>query len=284
MLDMLQVALAERIAFEGTGWIQVNCTLFELGRARTLYVPWTNLRDAMEGWRQEGRFSHAFFMRKPPGLRLRFYGPDLENTLEPALVNWLERAERRNDIRSFRFAPYEPEVFRFGGTAGMAIAHNHFDYDSRIILDYEAMLAADQNTLPREIFSFAIMNDLFRYFSEDTGELWDLWNRLSLDRGGISPAPRDADVTSARQALELQPHFLETLSPPAARLLEDTLKANATLAERLHAATVSGRLTIGVRSWLVSACVFHWNRIGLDPAAVSFLIGRALVLLDPRVP
>src|SRR5687768_13921294 len=103
-------------------WVQVNCALFHQTAGGQPYVPWQALSTTLERWRCEGRFRLCFFTRKPPGLRLRFYGDGLAHSLDAELITWLEEAERQNAIRGFRFALYEPETFRFGGPAGMEIA------------------------------------------------------------------------------------------------------------------------------------------------------------------
>ena len=87
-------------------WVQVNCAVFPQGPGRPPYVPWEELLAALQAWRADGRFACSFFMRKPPGLRLRFRGAELEACLEPTLVAWLEQAVLRNEIRSFHFARY----------------------------------------------------------------------------------------------------------------------------------------------------------------------------------
>jgi thiopeptide-type bacteriocin biosynthesis protein len=236
------------------------------------YVPWADLQRQLEAWRLEGRFQQFFFMRKPPGLRLRFEGPDLVSTLEHVLVRWLEDAERRNLIRSFRFATYEPEVFLFGGQTGMALAHEHFDRDSRLILAYETLNPID---LPRDRLSVALMHDLFVAIADDQSELWDIWQRVWHGHGR-PPLPPPA-------AMQVSPlRGLETLSSPAARLLDEGRSNNARVACRLHAADVARRLDCGPRAWLATACTFHWNRIGLSLDERVPLMAAMLHVLDPH--
>jgi thiopeptide-type bacteriocin biosynthesis protein len=266
----------------GHGWVQVNCTLFPQGLAAPLYVPWTRLQDAFEAWRAERRFTRCFFMRKPPGLRLRFQGVHLGARLEPALVAWLEEAEGRNDLRGFRFAVYEPERFRFGGAAGMDVAHDHFDGDSRLALRYETLADDDRAHLPRDLYSLIVTYDLCRRAVDDGAELWDVWRRLGVAVGGNLPTVgADASVTARdHAALALAPAFLATLPPPAVTLLADARALNEAIAARLHAAGVAGRLAIGPRAWLAAACVFHWNRLGLVLPDLRVMVARMLRVLD----
>src|SRR5215203_3697925 len=113
---------------EGRGafseWMQVNCALFCPSAQETPVVPWTALSEVTRQWRRDGLFLQFFFTRKSPGLRLRFNGLNIEAQLRPAVVEWLDYAEQHNLIRGYRFSIYEPEEFRFGGAAGLAIAHD----------------------------------------------------------------------------------------------------------------------------------------------------------------
>jgi thiopeptide-type bacteriocin biosynthesis protein len=248
-------------------WIQVNCSLFVQAGSDTAFAPWAELADRLATWRQEARLEHFFFMRKPPALRLRFQGPDLVGRLEPVLVAWLEDAEQRNLIRAFRFATYEPEVSLFGGQTGMAIAHDLFDRDSRLILEYET--AIDQGTLelPRERFSAALMQDLFQHCVEDQSELWDIWRRVWHAHG--------CPPLAAASEPDLK-------TPTAVSLLEEGRVGNAHVARRLHAADVARRLECGPRAWLAQACLFHWNRVGLSMPARVRLLTSTLHSLDPH--
>jgi thiopeptide-type bacteriocin biosynthesis protein len=244
-------------------------------------MPWDALRALVEEGREQGRIERAFLMRKPPGLRLRFAGTALEERWLPPLVEWLEEMERRDAIRGFRFAVYEPEIYRFGGPAGMAIAHDHFDRDTRRVLQYETLADADRATLPRDLYSLVVTNDLFGRRAEDTAEMWDIWRRLEAVIGGAS-AP-GAGVPDARQALRaslmLEPEFVAMLTPAAAELVSEAQADNVHVAARLRAEEVAGRLAVGPRSWLTSACVFHWNRLGLTTDALRPMVARMLDLL-----
>jgi thiopeptide-type bacteriocin biosynthesis protein len=266
------------------GWLQVNCTLFPQGMDAPLYVPWAGLHTALQTWRAERRFERCFFMRKPPGLRLRFQGSHLGARLEPTLVAWLEEAERRNDIRGFRFAVYEPERFRFGGPAGMDVAHEYFDRDSRLALRYEMLADDDCRSLPRTLYSLVATHDLFRRCVDDGAELWDVWRRLQMAVGHASAADVMGTVDAAwvPEAVTLAPSFRATLTPAAAALLQDVDVHNAAIAARLHGASVARRLTIGMRAWLGAASVFHWNRLGLTLPELQAMVARMLRLLDPE--
>src|SRR5262249_38180165 len=172
-------------------WLQVDCTLFATAPDGEPYVAWSELSEAVARWRDEGKFRRFFFMRKPPGLRLRFSGEALTERLLPVVVPWLERAEARNCIRGFRFALYEPEVFRFGGPTGMEVAHDQFDRDSRIVLGLEGLPREEREADLRGAFSLRVIGDLFERCVEDGAEVWDLWKRVQriLDLVPCPPSP-----------------------------------------------------------------------------------------------
>ena len=256
-------------------WVQVNCALFpQLADGRP-YVPAGELRAAVQRWCEEGRLRRWFFTRKPPGLRLRFYGAEPEQCLEPVLVPWLEVAERGNLIRAFRFARYEPERFRFGGQVGMAIAHEYFEGDSALALGYEMLDRSARSVLPRRLLSVAVLNDLFSQCVDDGAEMWDIWCRLRTKLAIPAPAPGDTTAAEADRAaatVARAPAFLSDLSPATRALLDDADECNARVAGRLHAAQVTGRLDVGVRNWLSAACVFHWNRLDVAPADIARVV------------
>ena len=267
----------------GPAWLQVNLALFPQGPARPPYVPWAALASALDEWRAEGRFRLCFFMRKAPGLRLRFYGDHPAERLEPELLAWLALAERRNDIRSFHVTAYEPEAFLFGGPTGMALAHRQFDLDSRLALRYETLATEDRASLPPDAFSLVLMSDLFGRCVDDAGELWDVWKRLRAARDHLPlPSVRAEELDQARELMALAPPLLDSLPSPARDLLRDGRAGSERLAAQLRAASEAGRLTIGPRAWLMAVCIFHWNRLGLDADDQLRLIARMLCLLDPH--
>lgn len=272
----------------GAAWVQVNCTLFpdfagESPGARA-YLPVVDLLDVVEGWRAEGRFRRWFFLRKPPGLRLRFYGADIHERLEPELVAWLEHAEARDLIRGFRFGHYEPERFRFGGEHGMAIAHDHFEADSRLALRYEALAPEIREQVPPDVVSVILMNDLFRRCLDDGAEVWDVWRRLErvVPQLPQRSRPGDEQLRRAAEIIEEGWHGTGSMPLEAAALLQDAVESNVRVAVRLHAAQVAGRLQRGVRSWLAAACVFHWNRLGFVATDLGALLDQMAHLWEPE--
>ena len=272
----------ENVRPRAAGWLHVSCILFSDAKGVS-YFPWRRLAAALELWRSDRRFRQFFFMRKPPGLRLRFYGNELAELLEPELVTWLQAAEESNDIRGFRFGIYEPETARFGGPAGMAVAHEQFDRDSRTASRYEMLGELERRGLPKDLFSLFLINDLCARSLDDKAEIWDVWQKLGrLVRGSVrTSVVSETECNRVRDVVTLEATFTSGLSSSAAALLEQASADNAHVAQRLRALASSGRLHIGLRSWLATAAVFHWNRLGLTDVEIGAMTATMNCLLNP---
>lgn len=250
-------------------WIEVRCNLFPRMEGAGQFVPWSALSDTLERWRAEERFESCFFVRKPPGLRLRFAGDDVGRRLEPVLLPWLTEAEQRNDLRGFRFVTYEPEEARFGGPAGMAIAHAAFDYDSRDAMRYEAMSDDARSGVSRVDLSVAICSQLFVRSLGDRAEIWDVWQRLYRVITRNAPASDELDAGVPRDA------NLADLTPALRSLVEARFDDNLRVADAIVAARDAGRLSVGLRSWLTAVTIFHWNRMFLSPSLDELAVAVA---------
>ena len=269
-----------RRTVDRAGWLEVRCSLFPQPAHPGLFVDWSSLGEAIERWRVEGRYRWCFFVRKPPGLRVRFAGDDVAGRLEPVLLPWLAEAERRNDIRGFRFTTYEPEEARFGGPVGMAIAHDAFDVDSRDAIRYERLSEDQRPGFSRQTFSVAACSHLFRHSLGDQAEIWDVWQRLGRVVGSHPVGPgTDGRAVESLAALALANGAapdLTQLSADARLLLQERFERNLGIAGAIVAAANTGRLNVGLRAWLTALTIFHWNRVGL----VHDLPGLAGVVAD----
>ena len=229
------------------------------------YVPWQELKEAIDRWRQDGLIQRFFFLRKPPGLRLRFYGENLYAKFIPLLVEWLEENEKLNNIRGYRFAIYEPEAHRFGGEVGMEIAHDHFNLDSDIILAYELAGEEIKQALSPQLFSLLRMQAFFTLCVDDQAEVWDVWKQLeSLLNAGNSDSQKMSSVAP------------ENMNEEAHHLIVEAQEKDAMVARLLRSAQISCSLNIGIRQWLVAASVFHWNRMGFTYQDIRNMINNIL--------
>ena len=265
-------------------WLHVSCALFLDGGRMVPHVPWKSLLESLEQWRGERRFELFFFLQKPPGLRLRFYGEELGSRLEPELATWLAAAERGNDIRGYRFGVYEPETFRFGGPAGMAIAHHLFDHDSQATLEYETLSPESRLRLSRDLFSLFQVNDLLARSLDDRAEIWDVWQNLAHTLGA-SDAHNTIGARNyarVREAITLGAAFKDKLSSEVTELLDRVTQGNERVAQQLRDVASVGRLTVGLRAWLRAAIVFHWNRLALTREDLCNMTTTMVRLLCPH--
>jgi protein-L-isoaspartate(D-aspartate) O-methyltransferase len=265
-------------------WLHVSCALFLDGGRMLPHIPWKSLLDSLEQWRRERRFELFFFLQKPPGLRLRFYGENLGSRLEPELATWLAAAERGNDIRGYRFCVYEAETFRFGGLAGMAIAHHLFDHDSQATLQYETLSQDSRLGLSRDLFSLFQVNDLLAHSLEDRAEIWDVWQNLAHTLGASDAHNSISAQKCVRvsEAITLAPAFKDKLSSEATELLDRVTQDNERVAQQLRDIVSAGRLKVGLRAWLRAAIVFHWNRLGLTRDELCIMTTTMVRLLCPH--
>jgi thiopeptide-type bacteriocin biosynthesis protein len=259
-------------------WIQIDCSLFP-GFDGGPYLPWGSLSEAVAQWRAEELFQWFWFVRKMPGLKLRFGGRELGARLQAPLARWLRAAERTNEIRGFRFTIYEPETYRFGGEAGMAVAHAHFDAGARLVLGYETLPAQTRERVSRLTLSLTNTSDLLIRSLSDRAEIWDVWRRLHAaleSLGPVTPPPAREDWGGVFHGFD----SLGSVTDPGLKSLAAMARAgNTATAEALQALAESGVLSLGRRAWLTAASIFEWNRFGLPedrPALASAVAGAIL--------
>lgn len=239
-------------------WLQADCSLFPSTPIEP-YIPWANLCRAINDWRQDQLIYRFWFVRKPPGLRLRFQASRRATGLQAAICRWLIDAESRNDIRGFRFTIYEPESHRFGGKAGMDAAHALFDASASLSLQFHA---DDSRPLTAFEFSIATTSDLLGRCLDDRAEVWDIWCRLAK----VIPTATDQpsrEIEVSEDYLAGLPTLFRVLGDRWAPALDDIDKAHDRVARDLRALACGGVLQVGLREWLVAATIFDWNRLGL---------------------
>lgn len=260
-------------------WIEVSCSLFP-GPDGTAHIPWQPLADALGGWRAEGLLQAFWFVRKMPGLKLRLRGGARQPELETELARWLAAAERCNDLRGYRFTRYEAEEYRFGGAAGLEVAHRHFDAGARAVIEYHAALAAGQSRLAPHEWSFANTSDLLQRALHDKAEMWDVWCRLR----GLLPSSADAvEWPDAAKAAAGWSPLIGDLLAFDSDLAQAAMAANDATATDLAALAEGGRLGVGLREWLAAATTFDWNRWGLPSnlPALARALDAAVALWRP---
>ncbi|MCP2336563.1 thiopeptide-type bacteriocin biosynthesis protein [Actinomadura rupiterrae] len=266
---------------EGAPWLEVRLLIGTDPTTRGPRIPWARLAEAFERWRAEGRFEQSFFVRKYPGLRLRFQGPDLADRLTPDLTAWIENETKHGKLVGHRFAVYEPEQHRFGGQAGMALAHRHWDQDTQLALRYEATQEA---TVAASVLWAAMVNHLLMLCLEDSAEVWDVWKRLDALIAPVAPDDSEGiDPKLAQGIYSLSPALTGQLAPAEIRLLRQAINANEQTARELTPLAFEGALTVGKRSWLTANATFQCNRwgLGLRPKELRSVTSAMTRLLQP---
>ncbi|WP_026416460.1 thiopeptide-type bacteriocin biosynthesis protein [Actinomadura oligospora] len=272
---------------EGDRWLEVRLLIGTDPATGGPRVPWKRLGEAITRWRAEQRFELCFFVRKYPGLRLRFHGPDLETRLAPELLPWIGDETERGELVGHRLAVYEPEFHRFGGPAGMAVAHRHWNRDTLLALAYEATRPTAPASVGASGLWAAMVNHLLRLCLEDAAEAWDVWKRLdtlvaAVDSAADSP-PEGITPGLAQELYRLSPDLLARLVPAEIRLLREAVLSNQQTAHELRALDFDGALTVGKRSWLTANATFQCNRwgLGLRPADLRSVTKAMTSLLQP---
>lgn len=286
--ELFLLAGAERLerASDTADWLEVGVAPRARGGDAAGTAPAPNLGDTLRGFVRralaEGRVDRFFFMRKPPGLRLRFRGARIREFL-PDL-----RAELAAVVDVVQIGPYDAETYQFGGETGLDIAHELFTHDSLAILDLLAPPAPEVDT---SLLSLLVLSDLLRRVTGDPFERWDVWAQMKLT--GRLPTPEaarearydeelDANRAVYQRILDDPDAVTATLPTREAGVVAAMREANALVAERWLSAVRSDRLLYPLRKILPFCIIFHWNRWGLDPdeqVALTYAMER---LLDPK--
>jgi len=252
-----------------SGWIEIRCAVPIEGSP---LVPWVELRSAVHTWKQSGLLNQFFFVRKPPGLRLRFEPTDPRSKFIDTLNTWFSLMVKQDLVIHFQCSTYEHEARRFGGDDGMAIAHQHWTLDSELVLEYECLSGASRGSIPRTALWATLVNDLFRETLDDSAEIWDVWCRL--DEAFTDLNAEFGDVrrlyNSVAPGMFAGPKSWQELLPSALEvMLKRAHNSNLEAANQLKMLLRGGALNVGVRSWLTANSIFQANRWGLGLNALE---------------
>ncbi|MEC3997221.1 methyltransferase, FxLD system [Actinacidiphila sp. DG2A-62] len=206
-----------------------------------------------------------WFIRKPPGWRLRLRSEDPRPAvIETALAD-LQAGGR---ITSWTRGVYEPEVRAFGGELAMDVAHRLFHHDSQHLLTAQG----SDGLGPRER-AVLLFSTLFRAAGLDWFEQGDVWGQVLDLRGTASvhalPPHRAAAVgEKVRRLMRVDASSAPELLPPT------WTDAHAEAGQQLARLAQHGQLDRGLRAVLAHCFIFHANRAGLaatDQATVAHL-------------
>lgn len=224
---------------------------------------------AAEELLRTGDVGDFFFMRKPPGLRLRYRlhdkGTDVLGGLARALAE-------DGHVGSVGYGVYEPEALLFGGPASMAHVHRWFTIDSLAWGRYFAQDAAER--APVWQVSSALLRPLVAALGVADAEDLDVWERVRTGFGRRLPDLGADDELGAARAELVQEWYASTLDAATAdRLgLGPYRAAVATIGSEWRGSYFgTGTATIGPREALALCTIFHWNRGGLSPELQAIL-------------
>ena len=269
-------------------WVEIRCAFPVEGTPPALLVPWQPLAASVRSWRETGLCDAFIFVRKPPGLRLRFSRGAARKGLDAALSEWLSEMTRQHHVVSHAQAVYEPEEHRFGGPVGMAIAHGLWSADAESVLEYECLGRARRGSVSRAALWAIIVNDLLRVTLEDAAEIWDVWCRLAdaIRRWDVDgrDVPQSGYRAMAAALFDPSTQWLALLRPDVRLFVERGRAANRSAGEALRALMTQGGLRTGRRAWLAANALFQANRwgLGLHPTDLRAVTLAMEHLLQPE--
>lgn len=252
---------------DAPAWVQRGVDLpADAGRRRVLYGEVAGLvRDRLT----DGTARNAFFLHKPPGLRLRLQrtdaGGDLDALVDRAVARWHDEGL----VGTVEHGVYEPETTIFGGPRSMEFVHALFTVDSLVWLDRHAG-APTEDASPAWLVSLAALRSVLTGLEISGWEDLGVWaqvrdragRRLSDEERAVYAGYADAvrDVWARR---DLVPLLLDATAGAAVAGHEAALLDGAQ--RWLAGYFTRPGVAVGPRAALAMYVVFHWNRGGLTP-------------------
>jgi thiopeptide-type bacteriocin biosynthesis protein len=260
----------------GRRWLQANLELDNDGAAH-LRAIWEPIATTVDSLAEQGLLRCFYFLRKPPGLRLRFaVDATAPPTVSSAIEAVLDELITGGLVARWYPSVYEPEVYKFGGPSAMDAVHDQFFADSACWWRWDQLVAAGETAIDARLLSVTVLNDLFRVFTGGPEEVWDVWCRLATmhgDRvamdGQPAPAVAIADI-------------VERVSAAEAELLRAYATSNAELAGRFRALLAEGKLLFAHRLVLPHVALYHWNRYGFTPSDRASMYTRMMRAWSPH--
>jgi thiopeptide-type bacteriocin biosynthesis protein len=266
-------------------WLEVRCEFPLGGQPQAPLIPWGPIAGAFESWRCADYYDLAFFVRKPPGLRLRFQLKHSPDEFRGIVTAWVEGLEQAHKVNKHTLSIYEPEEYRFGGPEGMGVAHRLWSLDTELVLRYELLKPSQRSSVSRTALWAMAEHHFLKSTLDDDAEIWDVWRRLA-DACSNLPAHGPTKESYERMAPSLidpRATVLAVLTPQSRSILAGCEKANVESASAIRRLRDEGDLTRGLRSWLTADALFHINRwaVGLEAAQLRALTEAMVQLLEP---
>jgi protein-L-isoaspartate(D-aspartate) O-methyltransferase len=217
-----------------------------------------------------GQLNTWWYIRKPPGARLRYQPSDPDTLVFDRVLSDLAAS---GHVTNWTRGIYEPEIVAFGGPAAMDIAHTLFHHDSRHVLARAAKTTAPSTGMGQRETTVLLFSTMLRAAGLDWFEQGDVWARIA----DLRPAGQ-AHNTTAECAEKLN-HAVRRLMTANAHSVPDLvaeswLAAFETAGQQLTALDRHGQLHRGLRAVLAHHFIFHANRAGLpgeDQATLAAL-------------
>jgi thiopeptide-type bacteriocin biosynthesis protein len=224
-----------------------------------MHALFSRLAPAVRVLEREKRIRWFFFMRKAPGLRLRFALDRQRRAATARITELLDSLESSRVLRTWTRGSYEPETYKFGGPDAMELAHAHFHADAAAWWRWERLQRAKATRIGPQVLSIAVLNDLFTRALDGPEEVWDVWCEVAALHGRRPAWSDHADARAPRVRIEdLAPH----VSPKEGRVLEACGKANERFVDHLKSRRDTGELLYGYRRILPHLALYHWNHFG----------------------
>ncbi|WP_043635882.1 thiopeptide-type bacteriocin biosynthesis protein [Nonomuraea candida] len=257
-------------------WYQVSVEFSDWDAAETAGA--VRLGPLLDDLVADGAVTGWWFLRKQPCWRLRLRLPDTNFAPVEKALNELAEAGL---LTRWWPAFYEPETAAFGGLEGIDVIHELFCADSRGVLDY---CRRTHPGLRRATLSTLLLSALLSTAGLDLFERGDVFARVAELRPGRPDAAHDGMVTDSLRAHLTDPGASRVLFTPGKPLsfAAPWLRAFETAGRRLGEASAAGRLGRGLRGVLTHVVIFHWNRLGIAPAAQATLARVAGAALLPE--
>lgn len=255
--------------------------------ATAMHITAQHLAPTLNQAQHTGQLDTWWYLRKPPGLRLRYQPTNPHTQVVDTLLSHLAAT---GHVTSWTRGIYEPETIAFGGPAAMAIAHTLFHHDSQHLLAH----TAPPNTTPTKttpgigqrettVLLFATM---LRAAGLDWFEQGDVWAAI-VDLRPAIPTHRTTPARVAELGRAVQRLMTVNARGVPDLLAESWLAAFDTAGQQLAALDRKGLMNRGLRAVLAHHFIFHANRAGLpatDQATLAALAVNTIFHTTPDRP
>lgn len=241
-------------------------------RATAAHITAHQLAPALNQAQHAGQLNTWWYIRKPPGVRLRYQPTDPDAAVVDRLLGDLAAS---GHVTNWTRGIYEPETVAFGGPAAMNIAHTLFHHDSQHLMALLAQTNATSASMGQRETTVLLFSTMLRAAGLDWFEQGDVWATIAA----LRPAAH-AHRTTAERAEELGQALRRLMTVNAHSvpdlLAESWLSAFETAGQQLAALDRHGQMNRGLRAVLAHHFIFHANRAGLPEADQATLATLAV--------